>query len=283
MSKFSERIGLTKPKVGIQIQSIDDDLRNCTWNVIYQILIEPLWYPAYMDDELTDFFKLLWHELFKKRNDNIDKYNGKFVVSALRDYYFQAGWFQVYDLLEFCANKFPDEDMKDKFVTECNKVFERELSGYRFIGSYISQITSSDEIKTIEDALASPIKTVGNHISSALKLLSDKQNPDFRNSIKESISAVEAICKLIAKNEKTDLTGALAIIESQGKISLHPALRRAFLNLYGYTCDADGIRHAFKDDKVNSDFDEAKFMLVSCSAFVNYLLSKAAKAGLQLI
>ena len=112
-------------------------------------------------------------------------------------------------------------------------------------------------------------------------MLSDKKSPDYINSIKESISAIEAICKLISKNEKTDLGGALAIIEGQGKINLHPALRRAFTNLYGYTCDADGIRHAFKDEKVNSDFDEAKFMLVSCSAFVNYLISKSARAGIK--
>jgi hypothetical protein len=27
------------------------------------------------------------------------------------------------------------------------------------------------------------------------------------------------------------------------------------------------------------DFDDAKFMLVSCSAFVNYLAAKSSKAG----
>lgn len=69
-----------------------------------------------------------------------------------------------------------------------------------------------------------------------------------------------------AKNEKTDLGGALAIIEGQGKIDLHPALRRAFINLHGYISDADGIRHAFKDEKVSSGFEEvhvSSFMLVA--------------------
>jgi hypothetical protein len=131
----------------------------------------------------------------------------------------------------------------------------------------------------VEQAIASPFNAVNLHLENALKLMSDKTDPDYRNSIKESVSAVEAVCKLITKNEKTDLSGALAAIEAQGKVALHPALRRAFLNLYGYACDADGIRHAFKDEKVNSDFDEAKFMLVACSAFVNYLISKTAKSG----
>lgn len=33
------------------------------------------------------------------------------------------------------------------------------------------------------------------HLTKALSLLSDRNKPDYRNSIKESISAVEATCK----------------------------------------------------------------------------------------
>jgi len=46
------------------------------------------------------------------------------------------------------------------------------------------------------------------------------------------------------------------------------------------TSDADGIRHALLDES-KLGYDEAKFMLVSCSAFVNYLLSKTSEAGIQ--
>jgi hypothetical protein len=46
--------------------------------------------------------------------------------------------------------------------------------------------------------------------------------------------------------------------------------------MYGYTSDADGIRHALLDQPSLS-FEDAKFMLVSCSAFANYLVAKDAK------
>ena len=52
---------------------------------------------------------------------------------------------------------------------------------------------------------------------------------------------------------------------------LHPALKQAFLKLYAYTSDANGIRHANGIGEGNSSFIEAKYMLVSCSAFINYL------------
>jgi hypothetical protein len=35
-------------------------------------------------------------------------------------------------------------------------------------------------------------------------------------------------------------------------------------------------------DESKLNFDEAKFMLVTCSAFVHYLLSKAAKASIKI-
>jgi len=60
------------------------------------------------------------------------------------------------------------------------------------------------------------------------------------------------------------------------------SLKRAFDSLYGYTSSAEGIRHALLDDKSTLSFEDAKFMLVSCSAFVNYLISKTEKAGIKL-
>ena len=251
--------------------------------LISAILILPSEIGGIISPTLCDFLKVLWHEFFKIRNDTLNRYFGSNAIGTLREHYFKAPWYEIYDLIEFFANKYPNKIQNSNFTVECNNILQRELAGYRFVGTYVTPITSTKEISEIEQAITSPFKPVNQHFETALKLLGDKQSPDYRNSIKESISAVEAICKLIAKNEKTDLNGALAALEQQGKVDLHPALRRAFLNLYGYTCDADGIRHAFKDEKINSDFDEAKFMLVACSAFVNYLISKTAKSSINLV
>ena len=52
--------------------------------------------------------------------------------------------------------------------------------------------------------------------------------------------------------------------------SVHPALKAGLLNLYGYTNDSGGIRHAMTDGD-EPTFAEAKFMVITCSAFVNYI------------
>ncbi len=51
-----------------------------------------------------------------------------------------------------------------------------------------------------------------------------EKNPDYRNSIKESISAVESLAKVISNDAKDSLGGALDKIK--GKIKLHPSLER---------------------------------------------------------
>ena len=88
---------------------------------------------------------------------------------------------------------------------------------------------------------------------------------------------MESICRIIVGNDKPTLGDALKAIEKKG-FPVHPALKEAFNKLYGYTSDEGGIRHAEGLTESDVSFEEAKFMLVSCSAFVNYLLAKMAKS-----
>ena len=167
------------------------------------------------------------------------------------------------------------------FKNFCNGIFEREFSGYRFIDDKISPITNEIEISEIEDAIHqsgifTSLKGANIHLKSALEKLSNRKAPDYRNSIKESISAIKSVAKVISGNEKNTLGAALDKIK--GKIKIHPALEKGFKQLYGYTSDSAGIRHALMEDD-NCDFEDAKYMLVSSSAFVNYLVIKADKAG----
>ena len=144
----------------------------------------------------------------------------------------------------------------------------------------IVEITADEEIQSIEEAMSntSKLKGVQAHLKTALSLLAIK-NPDFRNSIKESISAVEAISQILTGDEKTTLGAALKTFEE--KAILHPALKKSLSSLYGYTSDAEGIRHAMLEEP-KLTFNDAKFMLVSCTAFTNYLICKAVEVGIKI-
>lgn len=276
---FSQRKGLKPIRKVMQLDSMDAELRNRLWTILALIYWSDLDRAYRNISDRQDFEALfinLWDKYFKLPIDTLP-YSWSELRGKLRDYFFKAPWYEVYDFIEFIVNNYLrlEHDINQEFMKSCNSVLESEVSAYRFVGGQITQITSEEEISEIEEALTTPLEPVKIHLKTALDLLSDRKSPDYRNSIKESISAVESICELITK-KKTTLGQCLGEIES--KIGpIHGALKRAFESLYGYTSSAEGIRHALLDEPKLS-FEDAKFMLVSCSAFINYLVSKASKA-----
>ena len=134
-----------------------------------------------------------------------------------------------------------------------------------------------EEIKTIEDSLHRCKENIKVHLQTALKLYAQKPVGDYRNSIKESISAVEAYCR--EKTGENSLGKALKKLENSG-IVLPQSLKSAFEKLYEYTNQPEtGIRHALMEEEGNyvPSLEEALFMLVACSAFVNYMQAKELK------
>ena len=91
---------------------------------------------------------------------------------------------------------------------------------------------------------------------------------DYQNSIKESISAIEALARIVL-NKPSATLGALV-----EQINIHPAFKKATKELYGWTSDEGGIRHAENGKELKIDEKEARYMLVQCSALVNYIISK---------
>ena len=260
---------------------MDTDLRCRLWNVLELFIWSKLKNEITIDNniEIKNLLYSLYIDFFKRPIDTLSIISRE-IHSKIRTYYFDCEWMDVYDFIEFIANNYPfNEEINNSknFIEACNIAFEKEVSAYRFVGYMLTEITSHEEIKEIEKALQIPFEGVNKHLNRALKHLSDRKNPDYRNSMKESISAVESICKLIAKKDKATLGDALTEIEKNKTIELHPALKSAFSKLYGYTNDADGIRHALlKKENLNSE--DARYMLISCSAFINYLKIKADKA-----
>ena len=259
---------------------MDDETRTGLWNVLficYWDMMEDIY--IHSNKNMQILLNQMWRIYFKKPLDSLND-RWEITYKQIRNYFFNdALWNEVYDFIEFISKYYPDDEMNEFFIKICNLTLEKEISAYRFVGGKITQITSEKEISEIEDALKIPLKPVNIHLENALELLSNKKNPNYRNSIKESISAVEAICNIITKEKSDTLGQALKKIEKM--IPLHGALKKAFSNLYGYTSDAEGIRHALMEEP-DLHFEDAKFMLVSCSAFINYLVSKASKAGIKL-
>ena len=276
---FSERYGYKPIRNVIQIDSMDDPLRNGLWSILDILIFQ------HVDNSSHEFALVmninkpvkvlcqrLWIRYFKEPIDTLTD-NWRHISKRLRTYYFSCSWHDVYDFLEFVHNNYEVRGFQDAFAKACNDVLQREMSAYRFVAGRVTRVTEEEQIAEIERAASSEKEGVRSHIQRSLDLLSSRKSPDYRNSIKESISAVESIVSSSLGDERGTLGQLLKKLDG-----IHPALRSAFSSLYGYTSDEGGIRHALlESDSVT--FEEAMFFLVSCSAFVNYVQNKVGKSG----
>ncbi len=86
--------------------------------------------------------------------------------------------------------------------------------------------------------------------------------------------------KVHSSGDSVILSKGFAIISPQ--IQLHSVLKGGLEKIYGWTSDDGGIRHALMEGDTPPTFADAKFMLVACSALMNYLTTKAAENGLDI-
>ncbi len=268
---FSERMGYTN-KRPIQIESMDKALRNSLFNVARSYLLVGLEYQhAIPRQQYIQKYDAAWEEFFKEPlHFSPSKYLGsKDANSYIYNFFHDSKWNVIYDFVEYLVRKSEGE-----LIKPFNEVLEREVAGYRVIESMVVPVTDTTQIDEIVEGIKStekePLKGTNEHLKTALQFLSDRLNPNYRNSIKESISAVESVASALSGKQKAKLKDALKILEEKER--LHPALKDAFVKLYGWSSDDEGIRHALMDES-KLCFADALFMLVACSAFVHYLVT----------
>lgn len=284
---FSHREGYKSVREEIQIEALDEKTKTRLWNEWHRTYWADYVFNSYPTgwgpEEMSTYLQILWNEYFHEPIDTIHSNWENNYKRIRKEVLNNSNWYEVYDFLEFTAKKFPNEQKNQQFIDRCNRVLEEEMAAYRFVNNKIVQISSEQEIDEIEEAMkrTQPLGDIQDHLEKALELLSDRDSPDHRNSIKESISAVEALCKLITGDNNATLGSALKILNRGDDIELHPALKEGFSKIYGYASDEEGIRHAMLK-KPNLGTEDSKFMLIASSAFINYLITKSEKSSIDL-
>lgn len=276
MSTFSERYDYVAPQNAIikecmpkevmnaictNLDAINDDYENREYGYIHYKTLE-------MD---------AWCVFFNQRRHDF-RDTGSIITSYFLDD--KNPWFQKCDLIEFILERIFFKARKNsprainycrRFVKSLNYDFERLHYGYRIVNLKVTPITSKVEFETIEKAIEESKDNIVEHLSNAVSLFANRENPDYRNSIKESISSVEALCRRLT-GEST-LGKALNVMEKRG-VKIQAQLKDAFEKLYAYTNQTStGIRHSLMDETTDyrPSFNEAYFMLVACSTFINYI------------
>ena len=285
MASFAERMGLRAARTLTQRDTLDAETRTELWNVLVIIreILGNISHETYGSDTTeARLLEAVWAWEFKRPRDEM---KGQAQVWAtIKSTILNADWYEVLDLVESVI-KYLDryethasEDIRSTVAEAFNASFERYLVGFRFIGNEITPVDSTSEAEAVVRAQedAEGIAGARHALDRAVELLADRNNPDYPNSIKESISAVESVVKKVT-GEGT-LGAGLGKLEASG-LSIHPALKGAWSKMYGWTSDADGIRHG-GIEAAKADQALAKYVLVVCSAFVSYLIEEGRKKAL---
>ena len=285
---FADRHGIAPENALMQINDLDERSRVALINTLsnfWQALHAEHTKRGSKTKKWDDFLRSILSNVYVRVLDFSRRPDNEEILRILHNTILRENYALVFSMLEYVAKEL--QELFDAVISNnggiiyevLNGVFERELVGYRFVDSLITPITDEIEMYEITQALTVADTNAREHLRKAVQLLSDRDTPDYANSIKESISAIEALCANItgSSGKESTLGNTLQHLSDAG-VAIHPALQRAFSNLYGYTSDAAGIRHAGQIDGENATFVEAKFMLVACSAFVNYLLELKANS-----
>ncbi len=279
--RFSDRVGATEPISILQLDDINYELRNSLWNYLLKLL-----YPGSKYTEHIKANRMICEYFFRLPVDELPVHLHR-QPEWLRDFFFSRfdsglfQWYDIYNLIEFITehiDSIKGQFYQRRFIADINRILEREMSGYRFINGVLAPISSKEEIESINTSILlakdSQLYGTKKHFETALDLIAKKPDPDYRNSIKESISAIESLAKQLTGENGGGLDKAFTKLDS--KVHFHGAFKAGLLSLYGYTSDEDGIRHAILEES-DIGFDEAKFMLVICSGLVNFIIQKANK------
>jgi AbiJ N-terminal domain 4 len=265
-------MGLTRPPE-LAIQEVSSQLRVAIWNAFQPPLFSARGTHGWRAQLVPVYEYLHWPTHKMSWSEPHD-------TTRLEQWYFGEldEWYEFYNFVEFVTGLLAGmASSQSNIYTQFNQVLQDEGSPYRFVNKVLTPITDPIEIQAVRDAVSVTDRFAGarEHLTKALELLGNRPEPDFRNTIKEAISAVESTLKVITGHEHADLAEALR--EFAKTHPIHGALFKGLDSLYGYTSNEHGLRHALLEADAKVGFAEAKFVVVACSAFVSYLIARAAQ------
>lgn len=211
MASFAERRGFVESRTVIQHDSLDDETRIALWNLLAvlpsffeSVRVQSTQYVTETEDRTQlGLLDHVWTQAFKRPRDE-RPYPAE-MWQSIKATILKDQWWIALNLIEEIAKYLSRNEtqytrgLAAELVAQFNDSFEQHLLGFRFIGREITPIDSNEEAFAIGAALqdVSGFGGAKHHLARAIALLADRQTPDYPNSIKESISAVEAVVKLV--------------------------------------------------------------------------------------
>jgi len=288
---FSQRNGYEDLPEPMRLEQLSYDLRRELCNAVRQLLSKILeevsdgkrYRKDFLVRTLGEFSKILENEIEKELyfQDPLEQIEKILVNSNFN---------RILDFLEIVFNETEFESvtvgeyeilerLRSSSANKIQKLFNKHTAPYWLDTSqrpyWFFPRTSEEEGAAAHQAMEmlrqEGMNGAVTHLRKAARFIN---TGDHADSIRESIHAVESVARTIDSGSSTTLGPALSSLKNCGLLQ-HKALEKAFQQLYGYTSDEQGIRHALLEkDAADVRLEEVMFMFGACASFAGYLTQK---------
>ena len=248
---FSQAQGYEEIPGPLKLEDLPKDARTRIWNLFFGHLEKSMGTDIALDGS---WIAGDWAQVFQAEHATFD------VIGALDDWRTDFWPFckdlrtrieslpfnKLFDLIQFVLRH---PRCPRRFVTEMRSTFADSRLAYTIdVGPppTIFPAATPEEgaaiVKSLQLLRQADLDGSAAHLRQASACINEG---DWAGSVRESIHAVESVARQLDPEAAQTLGPALKSIERRG--ALHPALKKAFDALYGYTNNEQGIRHALLD------------------------------------
>ena len=273
---FSQANGYEELPQPLKLEEISDGARTLLWSVLFNFVKQES-YGHRVNGNWRTILVFLHVRYHERPVDEFDGSMTKF-IDRYKQRFMSGRFNKIFDLL-LAIMRHPE--CPEEFIRLVSVAFKESRLAYVVDTSspvtiYPSATREEGEavLQATAELGAAGLSGAVNHLRKAADCIHQGDPP---GAVRESIHAVESTARSFDPKAKT-LEPALRSLEAAG--GLHPALKQAFSNLYGFTSDEQGIRHALTDNpQANVGQDEAVFMLGACASFSSYLARKHRRSA----
>lgn len=285
--KFSYRHGYDPEFVN---KSVRDEAPKWIRKLYFSKILERLLYDGMSsnsDKKPIPIYDLI-NDILAMDDEEPDEYYLSHTPAAdvLRNLVMGISWYRFYDTVETVAEKLIIEDDDDNFAWGKPKNESFSFSAYRQrVNELFSEykvdwkmtpagllesplpLFLEEKIKDTEEKLADRYKPARAHYAKA-RAFALGSHRDAENSVKESISAIESVCRTFYPGAAT-LGDALKMMKKDGSVS--PMLITVIDKFYAYANAEPAVRHG--SDRASSVLEyDAELALHFAAAFIRTLI-----------
>ena len=205
-------------------------------------------------------------------------------------------WAKVYDFCERLYGHLPHElgyedqygnyevqvprgDMQIYIAAELQRLFLEEGLAYEFVEGMVRRRGRKHTVELVTKSqvvLGDPqLISARKHFDKALQFFRHPSNPDYENSVKEAVCAVEAAGKLLFPVARAATLGDLVKwLGSTKDVSVPKAICQTITGVYAFRSGGDGVGHGGASGG-KATLEVTEYILAVCASQIIYLVDLA--------